>query len=87
MRSILHETSASVDYSGTCSQFGALGDIECAALNLQKGRVMSTLSLFGDEFPEADAKPQKMKAQEKLLEVHARLCREYECPIAYFHDL
>ncbi|PQV64450.1 endonuclease-3 [Abditibacterium utsteinense] len=50
---------------------------------------MSTLSLFESEFPqpETQAIPQKMKASEKLLEVHALLCREYGCPIAYFHNL
>jgi endonuclease-3 len=26
-------------------------------------------------------------AREKLLVVHERLCREYQCPISYFHDL
>ena len=25
--------------------------------------------------------------RERLLEVHARLCRTYQCPIAYFHEL
>ena len=48
---------------------------------------MSTLSLFADEFPEPEIKPQSMAPREKLLEVHALLCREYDCPIAYFHNL
>ncbi len=26
-------------------------------------------------------------AREKMLEIHRRLCGEYKCPIAYFHDL
>ncbi len=33
-------------------------------------------------FDSPDAAP-----NQKLLEVHARLCGEYGCPIAYFHDL
>lgn len=28
-----------------------------------------------------------LDAQEKVLLVHERLCREYRCPIPYFHDL
>ena len=32
-----------------------------------------------------DASPaEDLKA--KALDVHERLCREYDCPIAYFHD-
>ncbi len=27
------------------------------------------------------------RIRQKLLEVHERLCREFDCPIAYFHDL
>ena len=33
----------------------------------------------------ADEKNAELRA--KMLEVHARLCHEYECPIAYFHNL
>lgn len=43
---------------------------------------MATLSLFAADSPEWTPAP-----REKLLAVHERLCREYGCPIAYFHDL
>ena len=43
---------------------------------------MATLSLF-----ETETSPNDLAPREKLLEAHARLCREYACPIAYFHDL
>jgi endonuclease-3 len=43
---------------------------------------MATLSLF-----ETEITPENLAPREKLLEVHTRLCREYGCPIAYFHDL
>ncbi|HEX9996237.1 MAG TPA: hypothetical protein VGB45_03775, partial [Abditibacterium sp.] len=43
---------------------------------------MDTLSLF-----ETEITPENLAPREKLLEVHTRLCREYGCPIAYFHDL
>jgi len=45
---------------------------------------MSTLSLFA-EF--ASAPKTRVSPAEKMLEVHARLCAEYDCPIAYFHAL
>lgn len=53
---------------------------------------MSTPSLFEEfaETPSPKTKPVIDKAarlREKMLEVHARLCAEYECPIAYFHTL
>lgn len=53
---------------------------------------MFTPSLFADEFPDIEPQPKAVAPQstpprEKLLEVHAILCREYECPIAYFHNL
>ena len=45
---------------------------------------MSTLSLFQSE----DSAPSPVnEKREFLLEIHARLCREYGCPIAYFADL
>jgi endonuclease-3 len=43
---------------------------------------MATLSLF-----EIETDPLNLAPRDKLLEVHARLCREYGCPIAYFADL
>lgn len=52
---------------------------------------MSTPSLF-EEFAEpapktTPAQDKAARGREKMLEVHARLCAEYECPIAYFHGL
>jgi endonuclease III len=37
----------------------------------------------------ADAadRPAPEALREKALEIHRRLCREYRCPIPYFHDL
>ncbi len=48
---------------------------------------MSAFSLFEDEFSTPEKAPVEMAPREKLLEVHARLCALYGCPIAYFHDL
>ncbi len=45
---------------------------------------MSSLQLF--EAPET-ASPLQLPPRAKMLEVHARLCALYECPIAYFHNL
>ena len=36
---------------------------------------------------DVDAAPDGMSPQEKALEVHHRLCRQYDCPIRYFHVL
>lgn len=41
---------------------------------------MATLSLF-------ETQAEAATPREKVLEVHARLCREYGCPIPYFHNL
>jgi endonuclease-3 len=46
---------------------------------------MNTLFDLADDAPEnTKAEPQ---AEHRVLDVHARLCAEYDCPIAYFGDL
>lgn len=45
---------------------------------------MGTLSLFEIE---AEENTESSSPQQKLLQVHARLCEEYGCPIPYFHSL
>ena len=45
---------------------------------------MSTLPLFETDEPAPSRSDEKRAF---LLEIHARLCREYNCPIAYFADL
>ena len=37
--------------------------------------------------PKTKARDKSEELRAKMLEVHARLCIEYECPIAYFHSL
>ena len=39
------------------------------------------------EAPKAETKPADEALRAKAMEVHRRLCRTYECPIGYFHDL
>ena len=40
-----------------------------------------------DTLSPAPAKPDEGAAREKLRVVHQRLCREYGCPVGYFHEL
>lgn len=48
---------------------------------------MKSRALFEEQFREERSDWLHAPPARKMLEVHTRLCREYECPIAYFHDL